>query len=94
MVRKKRAVPRTKPHKGETTGTSGRPVSDLSQGNILIRYWRYICRGTIPKSNKFEDVISCDCRFTMYRYPLKTLGKPEITPGRDASPPGRQADMA
>jgi len=28
----------------------------------------------------FEDVIRRDCLFSIYRYPLKTLGKPEITP--------------
>lgn len=79
MARKKRSVPRPKLPKQKTPD----PVvgkCPVCGREVLIHRYHYDCRGTIPKSNKFEDVMRPDCRFTMYRYPLKTLGKPEITP--------------
>ncbi len=49
------------------------------QREVIVHEYEYMCLGNFS-GERSNGIYFRECYFTMYRYPLKTLGKPEITP--------------
>jgi hypothetical protein len=78
IMRKKRSVPEPRPPK-ETEPLLAVGPCPLCGREVIMTGSDYACAGTFTE-RRSNGVLLFDCEFSVYRYAMESMGKPDISP--------------